>query len=186
MFVQLNILIIALVFGFLSVVVCNRQQGPTSNEINSEDIPDQESWNATLTTTNMGVVASRINYVHMQKFSKRRQTRFLDGVEIELFDAQGSPTSKVYANEAAFEDGHRDLTMIGNVRVQSRDGFRLNTEKLTWSDFNNKIASDEFVTVITAEGDTINGVGFESDKFLKNWSIKKPWGSTQGKLDLQQ
>ena len=75
--------------------------------------------------------------------------------------------------------------MIGNVRAQSGDGFRLNTEKLTWSDFNNKIASDEFVTVITAEGDTINGVGFESDKFLKNWSITKPWGATQGKLDLQ-
>ncbi len=186
MFVQLNIFVIALVFGFLAVVACNRHQEPTSNEINSEEIPDQESWNASLTTTNMGVVTSRINYVHMQKFSKRRQAKFLDGVEIELFDSQGSPTSRVYADEAAFEEGHRDLTMIGNVRVQSKDGFRLITEKLIWSDFNNKIASDEFVTVITAEGDTINGVGFESDKFLKNWSIKKPWGATQSKLDLYQ
>jgi LPS export ABC transporter protein LptC len=181
---KLNIFGVALLVSFACVQACTKQEELTTNEANLDDIPDQESWNAALTTTNHGVVTSIINYGYMQKFTKKRSSNFLEGVEIELYNSDGERTSILHAQEAELHESERQFEMIGNVVARSEDGFTLRTERLTWEDFHETISSKEVVQVITADGDTINGVGFNSDKFFKNWTIKKPWGTTQKKLNL--
>ena len=183
---QLNISVVKILVLAISVssVACGDKQELASNQPGLEEIPDQEGWDATLTTTRDGMTTSKITYVHMQNYSKKQLIRFLQGVNIELYDSNGERTSTIHAEEAELDQRSKRIDMSGNVRVQAEDGLILRTEKLTWTELEAKILSDEFVTVVTAENDTINGVGFESDKLLKSWVIKKPWGVTQQNLNL--
>jgi len=76
------------------------------------------------------------------------------------------------------------MVFNGNVNVESEDGISLTTSKLQWQEDETKVTSDAFVTVITAENDTLYGTGFESEKSFEKWRIHKPYGVTQTTLDL--
>ncbi|MFQ5771315.1 MAG: LPS export ABC transporter periplasmic protein LptC [bacterium] len=169
----------------LILISCQSKQELTSNQPDLGEIPDQEGWNATLTTTSDGTITYKIKYVHMQRYSNKKIIKFDEGVEIDFYDTKGSHTSKVYSNKAELNEINKNIDLIGKVRVLSDDGLTLNTEKLRWNESNGKILSDVFVTMITTEKDTINGIGFESKKSLKNWVIKQPSGVTQKKLNLK-
>ncbi|MFQ5603943.1 MAG: LPS export ABC transporter periplasmic protein LptC [bacterium] len=174
-----------ILFAFLAVALaCQSKQELTSNQQAKVEIPDQEGWNAVLTSTSEGKITSKIKYTHMQRFSNKRVTQFDQGVEIELYDEKGILSSIVFAEKAELIEVSKHIKLSENVRVQSLNGFLLTTSRLQWNEITNMIMSDEFVTVVTAENDTINGVGFESDKALHNWVIKNPHGVTKQKLNL--
>ncbi len=177
--------IVKIFFCTVLVVACQSKHELTTNQPEGSDVPDQEGWNSTITSTSDGMITSKIKYVHMQKYSNRKKIKFDQGVELDFYDSNGVHTSKIYAAEAELADGKRNLDLWGNVRVLSDNGFKLYSEKIHWREYSGKILTDEYVTIITAENDTINGVGFESDNSLKNWTIKKPSGITQSSLDLQ-
>lgn len=168
----------------MTVYSCRSDQEFTSNPPDFNEIPDQESWNATLTSTSQGKVTSKIKYVRMERFSKKRISKFFQGVEIDLFDSEGKHTAKIKSQDAVLNEITKRIEFTGSVVVQSDDGFDLRTEKLVWDDYKDKIFSDTLVTVVTAENDTIYGKGFEAKKSLQDWSVKQPWGVTQKKLNM--
>ncbi len=171
--------------GWLFLLLsCQSQNDVTSNAADLTEVPDQEGWQSTLTSTRHGKVTAVIKYEHMERFSKKRMVKFDQGVEIDFFDSNGAHASKVFSNEAVLHEDSKRIELTGNVSVLSDSGLSLRTEKLRWDEKSGKIFSDEFVTVITAENDTIYGPGFESNQALNNWLVKKPWGVTQKKLDL--
>jgi LPS export ABC transporter protein LptC len=167
------------------ILACQGKQELASNPPDLSEIPDQESWNATLVSTSQGKTTSKIHYGYMQRFSKKKLVKMTQGVEIELCDARGVRASQARADEAVLNEANNNVDLTGNVVVTSNNGFNLNTDKLTWNDRQGKFFSDEFVRVITAERDTLYGIGFESAVGLENWSIKKPYGVTQRKLNLK-
>ncbi|MBN2356496.1 hypothetical protein JXO59_10305, partial [candidate division KSB1 bacterium] len=77
-----------------------------------------------------------------------------------------------------------DIVAIGHVKVVSDTGITLFTEKLAYNQKTEKIFSDVDVMLITDRGDTLYGVGFESDKQLHFWQIIKPRGTSHKSLDL--
>lgn len=112
-------------------------------------------------------------------------TKFTGGVEVNFYDSSGVHVSKVLADNAILRENTDTIELEGHVRVFSDDGVQLFTSKLHCNQKRNKVFSDQRVMVVTAERDTINGEGFESEKSLKNWVIRKPWGVTQKKLNLE-
>lgn len=175
--------------AFLFVVACltwscQTKQEMASNSVDLNEVPDQEGWNSTLISTSKGLVASKINYSYMQKFSKKGIIKFLDGVEFELFDDQGKQVSNIHADAGIMSENTNNLDLTGNVIVRSHDNGQLFTKALKWNQNTDKITSNEMVMVVTAENDTIFGKGFESERSLKNWTIKAPSGITQKRLNL--
>lgn len=166
------------------LIACQSQNDVTSNSADLSALPDQEGWQSTLTSTSKGIVTAIIKYEHMAKYSKKRLVKFDQGVEIDLFDTNGLHTSKVYAEKAVLYENSKRLELSGDVVFLADSGLTLRTGKLRWEETTGKIFSEEFVTVITAENDTIYGTGFKSEQDLKNWIVKKPWGVTQKKLNL--
>lgn len=173
-----------LMFFLLLSLNCQSKQELASNPSEVVDLPDQESWNAHLITSTNGKLASKINYGRLQKFSKKKIAKFSEGVEIDLYD-DGEHVSKVTCEEAVLNESTNNLELLGSVVVVSDNGLNVSTSKLFWNEKQEKITSSEMVRVITAEQDTIFGVGFESEKSLDNWTILKPWGVTQKKLNLK-
>lgn len=174
-----------LIIAFLIWSACHSESEVASNNQPVTDVADQESWDATLTTTSHGKISSKIHYSHMEKYSKRKLVKFHDGVEIDFYDEDGNLTSNVHSDRAVLNERSKTIELIGNVVVKSKNGIDLNTEKLIWNESKDKVFSEELVTVITAESDTLYGTGFEADKDLKNWILKKPSGSTQKNLNIR-
>jgi len=163
---------------------CQSDREVAASNPDISDIPDQEGWNSTLVSTNKGKLSSKINYVHMKKFSKKRLVKFVDGVEFEFFDENEDQTSRIQADEAVLNEHTTNIDLTGHVVVTSSDGIQLNTSSLRLSQNQSKISSEDFVRFVTADNDTIYGQGFNSGNSLKNWTIKKPSGVTQKKLQL--
>ena len=82
------------------------------------------------------------------------------------------------------KDVSRDFEAIGDVLVVSEDGRTLRTERLSWVDRRQRIVSEDFVTMTTADGDTLQGDGFESDQSLNYWTIRRPKGVTNKAFPL--
>ncbi len=142
-----------------------------------EQVPVQESWNSTITLSNLGSRNSDVYADHIMQFEEPERI-ILDGnVRAELYQ-DNRHTSTLTADSAVVFREESVMHAFGNVMAKSDSGVTLLTEKLAYSQKSEKIMSDTTVTVTTAE-DTLHGTGFESNSDLTEWQITKPWGVTR-------
>jgi LPS export ABC transporter protein LptC len=139
------------------------------------DLPDQEIWNFKITATDKGKRQAVINAGHMRRFANRSLALFDEGVHIDFYDEQGKTASVLTAKGGELDENTTNVKVIGNVVVVSDSGFTLNTEELFYYKDRGRILSNVQVMVTTEQGDTLRGVGFESDTQMNGWSIKQPY-----------
>jgi len=168
------------------LVACQSQQESTRSDPEDIRLPDQEGWNSTVISTDRGRISAKIQYGHMRQYSKRQMVYFDQGVTVDFFNPEGQHTSRATAERGALNEATNDVEALGHVVVASDSGITLFTEAIRWDHTQQRILSDMFVTVTTAEHDTLYGVGFESDQSLANWVIKKPTGVTEKKVDIKR
>jgi len=173
--------------GILCIGLLGQCKNRDSHTIaNSEELvfPDQEGWNSTVTSTQNGVVTAVIHYGHMQRFEKKKIVEFDLNIVVDFFNEKGAHTSKLTSEKGRLDEATNNIEAFGNVHVVSDTGITLTTERIWWDNRLAKIVSDEFVTITTADNDTINGTGFESDQNLENWVITEGRGRLSRGLDL--
>lgn len=146
--------------------------------------PDQESWNSTLTTTELGNITARITFGHMVKYSERDEYQFDQNLQVFFFDRNGKLKSRITSERGVLHEGENHMEVFGNVVAHADSAnMTLYTERLIWDEQVEKIVTNEPVKV-TTELDTLYGVGFESDVDLKHWRIRKPRGHSGRQVDL--
>ncbi len=175
--------LIASVFALL-VIGCGSRGENDVIDADEMKFPDQEGWNSTVTSTQNGVVTAVIEYGHMQRFNKNKIVEFDQNIVVDFFDEQGNHTSQLTSEKGRLDEATNNIEAFGNVHVVSDTGITLQTEHIWWDNRLEKIVSDEFVTITTAENDTIYGTGFESDQNLENWVITKGRGRLSRALNL--
>ncbi len=175
-------LIVSMMIGVASG--CSEKEKSVPEVQNATVYPDQEGWNSILTATQNGQVAAIIRYGHMQRFNPQKTVYFTERVEVDFFDDKGKHTSRLTSNKARLDEKSNIVEAYENVVVLSDSGISLRTEKIWWDNGMEKVLSDQFVTITTADNDTLYGVGFESDQTLSNWLIKNPRGKTDKKIRL--
>jgi LPS export ABC transporter protein LptC len=168
--------------GFFIFTGCQKRRENTVT--NFEEFPDQEGWTSTVTTTKNGIVGATIQYGHMQQFKNKKVIEFDNEIVIDFFDTEGKHNSKLTSVNGRLNEATNDIEAFGNVVVISDTGITLQTERLRWDNNIEKIISNEFVTIITADQDTFFGKGFESDQNLNNWRILDFSGKTSRGFDL--
>jgi LPS export ABC transporter protein LptC len=178
------VLFVAIVSIFLIFSNCRKKH--ESEIANSEnlDFPDQEGWNSVVTTTKNGLVSAIIHYGRMQQFKKKKVVELFEGIKVDFFDENGKPTSNLISETGKINEVTNDIEASGNVVVVSDTGITLRTKYLKWDNNIEKIISNEFVTIITADQDTFFGKGFESDQNLNNWRILDFSGKASRGFDL--
>jgi LPS export ABC transporter protein LptC len=173
-----------LYFGLTILLLGCRSQQQESVAPPNYDGPDQEGWNSRITVTSNGQVAAILQYSHMEKYSKRRETKFDGGIVVDFYNTEGKHASNLVAARGLLHEETNDVEALDNVVAVSDSGITLRTQRLRWDNTRQKIISNDFVTITTADNDTLYGHGFQSDQNLKNWSILKPSGVTQKKIDI--
>lgn len=144
--------------------------------------PDQEIWQPTITLTKDGMKRAIVKAGHLTKYNNQAFVSMDAKVEVDFFDSQERHMSHLTAREAKVYENSNDFLARGNVIVVSDSGMTLFTEEVRWVHQREKIISDKFITLTTAQ-DTLYGVGFESDSDLKNWVIFKPTGVTDREIN---
>ena len=97
-------------------------------------------------------------------------------VKADFYNDLGEHVSILYSDSAKINQRTNNLRAIGNVSVESDSGFTLYANTILWDNQYKIIESKDSVMFTTTQGDTIYGVGFESDMDLTKWKIYKPTG----------
>jgi len=154
-------------------------------EVEVEEFPDQESWNAKMHFTKDGKKRAILEAGYIAKYSKKRITLLKEGMQVDFFDSDGNHKSVLNSEEGKVFDGKQDMIAIKNVVVISDNGNHLYCDELHWKNNDQKIIS--YVPVmITTDKDTLFGDSMISDAELHNYEITNAHGSSQKKISLDE
>lgn len=145
------------------------------NKSTNTEIIDNEIWNPRiiLTRTDKKMVEAQSEKLYKQE----NQSALLVGnVEIDFYNNMGKHMSILYADSARINERNNNLSAQGNVYVVSDSGYTLTTNKIDWDNSYKMIVAKDSVMFTTSEGDTLYGIGFESDSDLEEWKIFNIFG----------
>src|SRR3990172_3283203 len=112
MTMQWAILLAALI---LLVSACEEKIKPTVlSQIDSRVLPQQESWNSTVTLTDSGRVKAVIQAGYIRVYPEPRRTMLAEGVVVDFFDREGTKTSVLTSREGTVNDVTNDFEAWGD------------------------------------------------------------------------
>lgn len=148
-------------------------------QIDGKMLPQQESWNSTVTITDSGKVKAVIRAGYIRLYEDPRRTLLSEGMVVDFFDVDGEKTSVLTSREGKVNDMTNDLEAWGDVLVVSEnDSTTLRTERLFWDNRRQLIHTPEFVRIVSPR-EKIQGTGFEAEQNLENYRIFRVSGQTQ-------
>jgi LPS export ABC transporter protein LptC len=169
---------------FLCSMSCfNRVEEKNANT--RKGLPDQESWKVTITLTDHGTIRSIVRSGHLEKYDDKQFILLDQRVNSDFFNEEENHTTNLKSELAEVEEGNDFMRAMGNVIVVSDSGVTLYTDTLVWDSKEELIYTEDNVMLTTEKGDTLYGIGFESDIAMENWRIIKPSGVTAIKENEQ-
>lgn len=167
----LMLLLLGVSFTNISCYSEEKQQ----NESVYAEVVDNEIWNPRiiLTRTDKKMVEAESDKLYKQK---DESAILVGNVEIDFYNNMGKHMSILYADSARINEKNNNLSAQGNVYVVSDSGYTLTTSKIDWDNNYKMIIAKDSVMFTTSEGDTLYGIGFESDSDLEEWKIFNIFG----------
>lgn len=101
---------------------------------------------------------------------KKTYLEFPDGMKLRFYNDSGQVTSTMRANYSIYYEDEGKWIARYDVEATNENGETLNTEYLVWLQNEQKISSDQFVKITTADG-IIYGDGFVSDQTFSSWEV---------------
>ena len=153
-------------------------RGESDNSDFTEELIENEIWNplVILSREESRVVAAKAEKLYK---SSNELALLVCSVEVDFFSEEGDHISILYSDSAQINEQSNNLYANGNVFVVSDSGYTLTTSKILWDNRYKMIIAEDSVMFTTTEGDTMYGVGFESDMDLDQWRIFRIYGVTR-------
>jgi LPS export ABC transporter protein LptC len=99
---------------------------------------------------------------------------FPKGILISFLNDSKVPTSWLKADYAVRNPRTQTMTAKGNVVFYNIENDRLQSSELIWDEANKKIYTEKFIRITQpSKGDTIYGMGFQTDPQFKIIEIKQ-------------
>ena len=153
-------------------------------DVRADDLPTHLSKDPIIQFLDSNLVKAIVYAGQARVYEKRQKTYLDSNIKVEFISAEsGKPTSVLTADSAMIDDKSKDMMAGGHVKVVSDSNQRvLTTPLLLWSQKQQKFYSTEHVR-IESPTQIIEGVGFESDQYLQNYTISKAsaiWYKAEG------
>ena len=140
----INILVtLILIVSFIS---CENKLEPPQTDLNSEEIPNQESWNSTVVFSDSGHVKAILRAGHIAVFNTKGYTLVDSNAVVDFYNKNGQKVSTLHGKRGKVLDRTKDIEIYDSVVAVNQEGSVLRTEKLLW---NNK--SQKVYTVISLD-----------------------------------
>ena len=144
----------------------------------SIELTENEIWNPVIILSRE---EDKIVDARSEKLYKKTNADALlvGNVEVDFFNDEGQHISILYSDSARINEQNNNLRANGNVYVVSDSGYTLTTREILWDNRYKMIVAEDSVMFTTTAGDTLYGVGFESDMDLEQWRIFRIFGVTR-------
>ena len=160
----------------ISFISCENKLEPPRTDLKSEEIPNQESWNSTVVFSDSGHVKAILRAGHIAVFNKKGYTLVDSNAVVDFYNKNGQKVSTLHGKRGKVLDRTKDIEIYDSVIAVNQEGSVLRTEKLLWNNKSQKVSTDVFVNIKTPN-EEIEGIGFESDQNLKNYTIYEVTGT---------
>jgi len=171
-FIPIYILFLLFAVSFCS---CENKFVPPKMDLKSEDIPEQESWNSSVAFSDSGNVKAILRAGHISAFTKKGYTLIDSGAKVDFYKNK-ELVSTLTSKRGKVLEPSKDIEIYDSVVVINKEGSILKTQKLFWNNKTQKVSTDVYVKIKTPKED-VEGIGFESDQNLKNYTIFKVTGT---------
>ena len=153
-------------------------RGESDNSDTTEELNENEIWNPLIILSRE---EAKIVTAKAEKLYKNsdEMSLLVGNVKVDFFGEEGEHISILYSDSAQINEQSNNLHANGNVYVVSDSGYTLTTNKILWDNRYKMIIAEDSVMFTTTEGDTMYGVGFESDMDLDQWRIFRIFGVTR-------
>ena len=155
-----------------------RSKVENNSRADSIELTQNEIWNPVIILSRE---EDKIVEAKSEKLYKNNNADALlvGNVEVNFFNNEGQHISILYSDSARINEQNNNLKANGNVYVVSDSGYTLTTNEILWDNRYKMIVAEDSVMFTTTEGDTLYGVGFESDMDLEQWKIFRIFGVTR-------
>lgn len=175
-----RIAIIPMALLVIALAGCEDKIKPTVLPgIDSQTLPQQESWNSKIVLSDSGNVKAIIRAGYVRVYQSPAETHLSEGIVVHFYDTEGKESSVLTAETGKVNDNTKNLEASGNVLVVATDSTQLRTQKLYWDNRKQLIHTPEFVR-INSPKERLQGFGFESDQQLRQYKIFRVSGETVG------
>lgn len=160
-------------FLLITFLICgcsdDKLKPQITNTTSTKDLPTQESWNSKVLFTEEGKLKAVLFSDHIMMYTEKNET-LLEGVKIDFYDEKEVKTTTLTSKKGRVDDITKNMYAIDSVVAVNDSGVVLKTNSLMWRNKDEKIVTEEFVTIDT-HTERIQGYGFESDQSLRNYVI---------------
>lgn len=142
-----------------------------------ENQPSQISYNFSVNFLDSNKKKAYLEAYRARIYDKEKITKLDSNVNVDFYSKEnGKKVSNLIADSVLIDDKTQNMTAMGNVVVVSdTNKTTIKTTLLKWNDETRKLTSDKYVKIVSPEQE-IEGIGFESDEQLKNYTIYKVKG----------
>ncbi len=147
----------------------------SSNNNSSEELKENEIWNPVIILTREETKLVKVTSKKLYK-NTNEMALLVGNVVVDFYNDEGDHISILYSDSVRIDEQNNNLHANGNVYVVSDSGYTLATSKLLWDNRYEMIVAEDSVMFTHHAGDTLYGIGFESDIDLERFKIFKPFG----------
>ena len=162
----------------ITLFISCSSRGESDNNDTTEELNENEIWNPLIILSRE---ETKIVTAKAEKLYKNsdEMSLLVGNVKVDFFGEEGEHISILYSDSAQINEQSNNLHANGNVFVVSDSGYTLTTNKILWDNRYKMIIAEDSVMFTTTVGDTMYGVGFESDMDLDQWRIFRIFGVTR-------
>jgi LPS export ABC transporter protein LptC len=169
---------IAIATSSLIFIGCNNSEIKDPIEYTG---PQRKAENVELYYSEKGQVKVKMQAAEVHEFLSGDR-EFPKGIYLEFYDEFGRLESTLRANHAYYFKKEDQWRGRGKVEVKNiAKNEQLNTEELFWKPDQQKIFTDQFVT-IRQQGDVLYGHGLEAKQDMSDYVIKK----LEGEFEVEE
>jgi len=137
-----------------------------------EKFPTEVLSDVVVLYSDSALIRARLTAPKMEHYlEKQPYVELTEGINLVFYNEDKEITSHLTANYAINYEREGRLEAKGDVVLINEIGEKLNTEHLIWNQKDEKIYSEAFVKITTAD-EIIWGDGFESNQSFTNFKIK--------------
>jgi LPS export ABC transporter protein LptC len=141
-----------------------------------QQLPTHTSWNFSMVIMDSNRVKSTLKARLARVYDQRQETRLDTSVVVEFMNSNSQRVGILTADSAVVDDKTRNMFAYGNVKVVSDSTHTtLKTAVLMWNNKTQKLYTTEKFS-IRSPTEVIDGIGMESDQYLKNYKMFKVSG----------
>ena len=157
---------------------CAEKQEKVDAITDRSNTPSLRAMEVTSVISDSGITRYRVKTPEWLIFDQAEVPywKFPKGIRLEKFDSQLNVDSELQSNYAIYYDKKKLWDLRDSVQAMNAIGERFECDQLFWDENAERVYSDSKIK-ITRKSQILEGVGFESNQDLTNYTIQNPTGT---------